>query len=168
MGTGVLNGRRGVFMQLYFYNERFRNAIEEYNLTEEQLRYTGTPVASINLSSQDPDRESILAMEGDTLVTFFDLHKNEGARPFSDNKQVILVRAFSTDFRHQGKGHAYNALMLLPDFVKEHYQDINEIVLAVNLENNAAQGLYKKCGYIDEGERRMGTKGELIIMSYHL
>ncbi|MFK9090838.1 GNAT family N-acetyltransferase [Bacillus salipaludis] len=155
-------------MQLYFYNEGFRNVIEKYILTEEQLRFTGTPVDSIKLSSQDPNRESILAMEEDTLVTFFDLHKNEGAKPFSENHHAILVRAFSTDFRHQGKGYAYNALMLLPGFVKAHYQDINEIVLAVNLQNEAAQNLYKKCGFIDEGERRMGTKGELIIMSYYL
>ncbi|MGF6952299.1 RimJ/RimL family protein N-acetyltransferase [Neobacillus sp. B4I6] len=58
--------------------------------------------------------------------------------------------------------------MQLPFFVKEHFIETNEIVLAVNLQNTVAQGLYKKCGFIDEGERRMGNKGELIIMSYHL
>jgi len=155
-------------MQLYLYNEGFRTAIEEYLLTEEQLRFTGTPVDQIILSNEDPDRHPIFAMEGDTLVTFFVLHKNNGVKPYSDNQQAILIRAFSTDSRHQGKGFAYKALTALPDFVKEHFKEMNEIVLAVNLQNEAAQRLYKKCGYIDEGQRRMGTKGELIIMSYHL
>ncbi|MFF2448305.1 GNAT family N-acetyltransferase [Neobacillus sp. NPDC058068] len=155
-------------MQLYFYNERFRNAIDQYTLTAEQLRFTGTPVNSVKLSNEDSDRDSILAFEGDELVTFFVLHRNEGIKPYSNNHNAILVRAFSTDFRHQGKGYAHQALMLLPDFVKEHYREINEIVLAVNLQNDAAQSLYQKCGYVDEGERRMGGKGELIIMSYHL
>jgi len=155
-------------MQLYFYNEGFRNEIEQYALTEEQLRFTGTPVDGIKLSSEDSDRHPILAMEGDTLVNFFVLHKNEGVKPYSDNQHAILIRAFSTDSRHQGKGYAYSALTTLPNFVREHFRETNEIVLAVNLQNEVAQRLYKKCGYIDEGQRRMGKKGELIIMSYNL
>ncbi|WHY78435.1 GNAT family N-acetyltransferase [Neobacillus sp. WH10] len=155
-------------MQLYFYNEGFRNTIEQYLLTEEQLRFTGTPVDSIKLSCEDSDRHPILAMEEDRLVTFFVLHKNEGVKPYSDNQHAILLRAFSTDSRHQGKGYAYSSLTTLPDFVREHFRETNEIVLAVNLQNEAAQRLYKKCGYIDEGQRRMGKKGELIIMSYYL
>ena len=159
---------RDVNMQLYFYNEGFRNEIEQYALTEEQLRFTGTPVDGIKLSSEDSDRHPILAMEGDTLVNFFVLHKNEGVKPYSDNQHAILIRAFSTDSRHQGKGYAYSALTTLPNFVREHFRETNEIVLAVNLQNEVAQRLYKKCGYIDEGQRRMGKKGELIIMSYNL
>ena len=30
-------------MQLYFYDDRFENAVEDYELTEEQLRFTGHP-----------------------------------------------------------------------------------------------------------------------------
>ncbi|WP_312095800.1 GNAT family N-acetyltransferase [Niallia sp.] len=154
-------------MQLYFYNERFKQAIVHYELTEEQLRYTGKPNESIELSTEDPERSSILAMVEDKLVTFFVLHKNEGVKPYSNNPNAILLRTFSTDFRYQGKGYAKKTLMLLPEFVKGNFKEINEIVLAVNLKNEAAQGLYKKCGFVDEGVRRMGKKGELIIMSYH-
>jgi RimJ/RimL family protein N-acetyltransferase len=155
-------------MQLYFYNERFKQDIEQYQITEDQLRFTGKPLDCIELSQEDVDRYSILAMDEKQLVTYFDLHKNEGVKPYSDNKNAILIRAFSTDSRHLGKGYATKALKLLPGFVKEHFSEINELVLAVNLKNEAAQGLYKKCGFIDEGVRRMGPKGELIVMSYYL
>ncbi|WP_316572409.1 GNAT family N-acetyltransferase [Neobacillus sp. YIM B06451] len=155
-------------MQLYLYDDRFKNAIEYYELTEEQLRYTGHPIECIKLSNEDSERYSILAMEEDKLVTFFVLHKNEGVKPYSNNNNSILLRAFSTDARYQGKGYAKKALILLPEFVKENFSETNEIVLAVNLKNEAAQGLYKKCGYVDEGVRKMGKKGELIIMSFHL
>ncbi|MFS0892589.1 GNAT family N-acetyltransferase [Peribacillus frigoritolerans] len=155
-------------MQLYFYDDRFENAIEYYELNEEQLHYTGQPKDCIKLSNEDSERYSILAMEEDKLVTFFVLHRNEGVKPYSNNNNSILLRAFSTDSRHQGKGYAKKALMLLPEFVKENFSGTNEIVLAVNLKNEAAQGLYKKCGFVDEGVRRMGKKGELIIMSCHL
>lgn len=155
-------------MQLQFYNETFKQDIEQYQITEEQLRFTGKPINCIQLSQEDVDRYSILAMEDKQLVTYFDLHKNEGAKPYSDNKNAILIRAFSTDNRHLGKGCAKRALGLLPEFVKQHFPEINEMVLGVNVGNETAQGLYKKCGFVDEGVRRMGPKGELIVMSYYL
>lgn len=155
-------------MNLCFYNETYKEAIENYQITENQLRFTGTPVECTELCAKDPDRYAIMATEGGTLVTYFNLHKNKGVEPYSDNPNAILLRAFSTDFRYLGNGYAKQALKLLPPFVRENFYGINEIVLAVNLRNEVAQNLYKKCGYVDEGERRMGKKGELIVMSYYL
>ena len=155
-------------MQFYFYHRGFKDAIEQYQLDEGQLRFTAKPKDCIKLSNEDSERSSILAMENNELVTFFVLHSKEGVKPYSDNEHAILLRAFSTDFRYQGKGFAKKALTQLPAFVKENYHEVNEIVLAVNVGNEAAQALYEKCGFIDEGERRRGRKGELIIMSYYL
>lgn len=155
-------------MQLLFYNNKFEDAIERYVLSAEQLQFTVTPKESIKLSNGDPSRYSILVVDGAQLVTFFSLHKNDGVKPYSNNEKAILLRSFSTDLHHQGKGYAKQALMLLPEFVKRNFAGINEIVLAVNLKNEVAQCLYKKCGYIDEGKRKMGEKGELIIMSHYL
>ncbi|MEY8348100.1 GNAT family N-acetyltransferase [Bacillus cereus] len=155
-------------MQLHFYNERFKKVINQYTLTEEQLCYTGIPKECVKLSSQDSDRYSILVMKDDELVTFFVLHKNDGVKPYTDNEKSILIRAFSTDFHHQGKGYAKQTLKMLPAFIRNNFLGVNEIILAVNVKNLAAQSLYKKCGFIDKGVRRMGRKGELIIMSYCL
>lgn len=155
-------------MQLYFYQDRFKEAVEAYKLTEEQLRFTGTPEDSIRLSNENSDRYPVLAMEKDKLVTFFILHKNDGVKPYTSNNHAILLRTFSTDYRYQGKGYAKKALMLLPNFLKENLEGVNQIILAVNVKNEIAQSLYKKCGYIDEGERRMGKKGELIILNFYL
>ncbi|MDI7741053.1 GNAT family N-acetyltransferase [Lysinibacillus fusiformis] len=155
-------------MELCIYVEQFKEAIEQYQISEEQLKFTGSPMEGNRLANEDPDREAILAFKDGKLVTYFNLHKNEGVKPYSTNPNAILLRTFSTDFRYQGKGYAKQALKLLPSFVKQHFNGIDEIVLAVNLQNQNAQNLYKKCGYVDEGERRMGKKGELIIMSYYL
>ncbi|MFJ8262163.1 GNAT family N-acetyltransferase [Rummeliibacillus sp. NPDC094406] len=155
-------------MELYIYTDKYNELIENYKLTEEQMKFTGTPIECIEISNEDADRSSILAIELEQLVTFFDLHKNEGVKPYSQNHNAILLRAFSTDARQQGKGYAKKALQLLPQFVKNDFSDIDEIVLAVNVANVAAQSLYKKCGFVDNGVRTMGKKGELIIMSYYL
>ncbi|MCU9613251.1 GNAT family N-acetyltransferase [Caldibacillus lycopersici] len=155
-------------MQLCFYKENYHDAITNYLITEEQLRYTGAPKDAVALAQEEPERYPILAMENNQLVTFFVLHPNEGVKPYTENEKAILVRAFSTDYRHQGKGYAKLALQLLPNFVRENFPEINEIVLAVNLQNVAAQELYKKSGFVDEGRRTMGRKGVLIVMSYYL
>lgn len=155
-------------MQLIEYNTRYESDILHYYLSMEQLEFTGTPSESIELSKRDKDRHSILAIENNELVTFFVLHRNEGVKPYSNNGSAILLRGFSTDYRHQGKGYAKKSLIMLPAFIQSKFPDINQIVLAVNVRNAAAQTLYKKCGFRDEGDRRMGRKGELVIMNYYL
>ncbi|QTD42122.1 GNAT family N-acetyltransferase [Sporosarcina sp. Te-1] len=151
-------------MYLVEYEDHYREKIDSYYLSDEQLQYTGIPSKAVELARLDLDRHAVLAIKNNDLLTFFVLHENEGVKPYSENRKAILLRTFSTDFRHQGKGYAKQSLLLLPQFIRTQFPHINEIVLAVNVKNTAAQALYKKCGYKDEGIRKMGKKGELIIM----
>ncbi|MGE7809511.1 GNAT family N-acetyltransferase [Lysinibacillus capsici] len=155
-------------MQLMFYEDKAQNLVEQYTLTEEQLCYTKSPKDSIALAKQDNSRHAILAMDGNKLVTFLVLHEKEGVTPYSSNEQALLIRSFSTDFYEQGKGYAKTALQLLPDFVRKHFPYINELVLGVNVSNRAAQELYKRCGFVDEGRQAMGLRDELKVMSYYM
>lgn len=155
-------------MQLMFYDDKAQNLVEQYTLTEEQLRYTKSPKESIALAKQDNSRHAILAMDGNKLVTFFVLHEKEGVTPYSSNEQALLIRSFSTDFYEQGKGYAKTALQLLPDFVREHFPHINELVLGVDVPNVVAQELYRRCGFIDEGRQAKGLRDELKVMSYYM
>lgn len=159
----------GVKMKLVQYSKIYEKAILSYELSAEQTNYTGIPKECIELSAIDQERHSILLLnDAGECVTFFVLHEKQGVKDYSQNDRAILVRSFSTDFRHQGKGYAKKALQLLPSFLKEHFPSINEIVLAVNEGNIAAQNLYKACGFVDEGVRKIGPKGTLLIMSYYL
>ncbi|MGR7909896.1 GNAT family N-acetyltransferase [Lysinibacillus capsici] len=155
-------------MQLMFYEDKAQNLVEQYTLTEEQLRYTKSPKDSIALAKQYNSRHAVLAMDGNKLVTFFVLHEKEGVTPYSSNEQALLIRSFSTDFYEQGKGYAKTALQLLPGFVRKHFPYINELVLGVNVPNRAAQELYKRCGFVDEGRQAMGLRDELKVMSYYM
>ncbi|MCL1694794.1 GNAT family N-acetyltransferase [Lysinibacillus sp. BPa_S21] len=154
-------------MRLKFYEEKDDHLIKRYTITEEQLRYTMSLKESIKLVKQDKNRHAVLVLNEDKLVTFFVLHEKEGVTPYSSNEQAILIRAFSTDFYEQGKGYAKAALQLLPDFVLAHFPTINELVLGVNLPNTAAQSLYKKCGFVDEGRMVKGFRDEIKVMSYY-
>jgi RimJ/RimL family protein N-acetyltransferase len=155
-------------MKLHFYQPELDQHIETYTLTNEQLQFTGIPKDSIEFSQAEDNHYPILVLENEQLVTFFALHTCEGVEPYSSNADAILIRTFSTDFNHQRKGYAQQALSLVPEFVTDHFAGINEIVLAVNVRNKPAQALYKKCGFVDEGVRAMGRRGELIVLSYYL
>lgn len=151
-------------MELQSFNQSYQNLINEYQLVENQLKFTGHPRECVKLASYS--RTPILVIVEGKLVTYFDLHQQEGVAPYSNNSNAILVRAFSTEVNEQGKGYAKQALQLLPAYVQENFPHINEIVLAVNVANTVAQNLYKKCGFTDYGVRRQGPKGELIVMSF--
>jgi len=155
-------------MRLKFYEASDRSLIEQYTLTEEQLRFTMSPQASIELVKTDESRHAVLVMKEGKLVSFFVLHEKEGVKPYSVNSRALLIRAFSTDVKEQGKGYATEALQLLPSFVQQHFPTINELVLGVNFPNIAAQALYKKCGFVDEGVNAVGIHEELKVMSYYL
>jgi len=92
----------------------------------------------------------------------------DSAKIFSADDRDILLRSFSTNYENQGKGYARKALELTPDYIRKNLPHINGIVLGVNKKNVAAQKLYEKCGFIDEGNRVMGSKGEMIVMKYYL
>lgn len=155
-------------MELYHYHPKFDELIEEYYLPDEQLYYSATPKESIESSTNNSDRHPVLAVDNNELVVFFILHENDGVKPYSDRSNAVLLRSFSTNYKHQGKGYAKQVLQQLPEFMRTHLSYIDTIVLAVNVNNTAAQSLYKKCGYKDEGIRVAGTKGELIVMNYYL
>ena len=60
-----------------------------------------------------------------------------------------------------------NDYLELTQFLDE-FPDCNEIVLAVNHKNIAAQKLYLKVGLQDTGIRKMGVIGEQYIMNLKL
>ena len=155
-------------VKLYKYEEKFDELVDNYYLTDSQLRFTAKPKYCVALAKADKDRHCILALENEQLVTFFVLHDEEGPKIYTDKPNVILLRAFSTDYNHQGKGYAKQALLLLPDFVKKNFPHITEILLAVNVTNEVAQSVYKTTGYVDEGIRKQDSTSELVIMSYCL
>ncbi|MDN4604089.1 hypothetical protein P5G61_22800 [Paenibacillus sp. F6_3S_P_1C] len=56
----------------------------------------------------------------------------------------------------------------LPELVKQLDPKVNEIILAVNEGNIAAQKLYLKAGFLDRGERKMGIHGLQLILHYRM
>jgi RimJ/RimL family protein N-acetyltransferase len=96
------------------------------------------------------------------------LHVGESLKSFTNNKQAILLRAFSIDNKSQGKGFAKQAMSLLPRFVIQHFKEINEIVLAVNMKNEVVKKLYIGAGFVNKGIKIEGSIGMQHILHYDL
>ncbi|PGL73272.1 GNAT family N-acetyltransferase [Bacillus sp. AFS055030] len=155
-------------VSLIFYNNQYEDQLKNYFLADEHLKFTGLPIDNIEKCAIEADRHAILILSNNDVAGFFVLHGWDGVRQYSDNKNAILLRAFSVDTNFQGKGIAKQSLHLLPSFVKENFPERDEIILGVNHKNIAAQHVYLTSGFIDKGNRVMGRKGELFIMHMDL
>ncbi|PUA36237.1 GNAT family N-acetyltransferase [Paenibacillus elgii] len=155
-------------VRLSFYRREHDAALRAFELPEEQARFTALPGEVLELSLNDENRYPVVILAGDTPVGFFVLHRGEATAPFSDNPNAILLRAFSIDQAHQGRGYGKRAVRTAAAFVAEHFPGVEEIVLAVNEQNHMAKRLYEASGFRDTGRQRQGSIGMQYILSLSL
>ncbi|QED48341.1 GNAT family N-acetyltransferase [Cytobacillus dafuensis] len=155
-------------ISLDFYKPSQKFELENYYLPQEQLKFTSLPIDAIKKCELEVDRYPIVILHNNKPAGFFVLHGWEGVKEYYENQDAILLRAYSVHSDFQGRGIAKESLHLLPVFVRKHFPNKNEIILAVNYQNKAAQQVYLKCGYEDKGIRVMGKKGELFIFHMDL
>ncbi len=152
-------------IELVHFSEDYVEQLHSFELPEDQHQFTALPKEiSIETVGQYP----IVILSDHVPVGFFVLHATDRVKEYSTNPNAMLLTALSIDHQQQGMGYAKKAMFALTDFVKQHFNECNEVVLVVNHKNIAAQHLYHKVGFIDNGERRMGPIGEQIVMQLPL
>lgn len=153
---------------LHFYKEDYADKLFAFDLPEDQLQFTALPIDALELAIADCNRFPVVIFAEGTPVGFFVLHQGAEISTYTSNSNAMLVRAFSVNHSHQGKGYAKEAMRLLPEFVRTHFPTVDEIVLAVNQRNVAAQKLYLGAGFEDLGLRKIGKIGLQYILQYQL
>jgi RimJ/RimL family protein N-acetyltransferase len=165
--------RLGQRITLFRYEEKheetFKDQLLSFQLPPEQAEFTGLPEQTLQDACTDAGKMGVVIAQGDRAVGFFVLHTGEGiADFFQDYSGAVLLRAFLMDYACQGQGFAKAAMALQPDFVRRHYPEAQQIVLAVNERNVPAGQLYARAGFQDYGLRRSGSKGTQLILQYEL
>ncbi len=150
---------------LELYEEKYKQELKDYLLSEEQLNYTSMPIDTLKICLAEEDRYPIVILKDGAVTGFFVLHGWEGVKEYSENEVAILMRAYSIQHSYQGQGIGRESMEKLIPFVKERFPDKREVILAVNVKNTRAQYIYRKAGFEDTGRRVMGKKGKLIIFS---
>ncbi len=143
------------------YQASYFDALVSYDLDAQQANFALTPkqILSNPTILANPLRKQYCILYHENPIGFFSLDLSDDRLIYTSNKPSILLRALSINPQFQGKGIAKAALLILPDFVQQHYPDINELVFGVNYENTVAYHLYLKTGYRDSGRTYQGVKG---------
>ncbi len=149
-------------LELRHYSNKHTDILNSFTLPKEQAKFTSLP---INYQEVIEGQYRIIILVDEIPVGFFILHSTDRVRDYSDNRQAMLLTAFSINQANQGKGYAKQAMLLLRQFIAEEFPSCDEIVLAVNHKNVAAQQLYLKVGFQDTGKRIIGPVGEQFVMS---
>lgn len=148
------------------YENRDRRAALQYSLPAEQALYTSMPEEVLEVFQDDVFNQPFVICSGEGLVGWFALYTDSSGNIYTNNKHAILLKSFSIDVRYQKRGFALEALRMLPQIVKKQYEDKNEIILTVHGTNGAAISLYKKAGFIHNGQNYDGEYG--IEMIFHM
>lgn len=151
-------------VKLTIYNDSYRKSLENYQLSEEHLSFTGHPLELLERTEINATYTPIIITEDDQVAGFFVLDTGEDKLHYTDIAESILLRGYSIHPDYQGRGIAKTSMQLLHSFVAKHFPDVKRIVLGVNEANKAAQVVYVKSGFIDEGRRFNGRSGIQIAM----
>lgn len=141
-----------------------------YVLDEAQCLYTSTAEQALE---RIKERGDILAFPvtifNDGIVVGF-LVLDFGADKFdiTDNSDSVLLRSLSINPALQGKGIGKSVMVIVDEFIKDHFESCDEIVLAVNQNNTIAYEIYLKTGYLFDGKVREGRSGSQFLMSKKL
>jgi RimJ/RimL family protein N-acetyltransferase len=155
-------------IRLSFFKKEHEAGLKKFQLPPEQLEFTAMPIEALAVAIKDTHRNSVVVLREDIPVGFFVLSDGLDIKEYTNNPNAFILRAFSIDYLDQRKGYAKEALRLLPDFVRENFRGKTEIALAVNDRNISARKLYMKQGFVDQGKRKMGRKGEQWILHLFL
>jgi RimJ/RimL family protein N-acetyltransferase len=153
---------------LTFFDEIHREALNAFDLAEDQKKFTAMPSDALKICEEDPSRNPVVIMASGVPVGFFVLHAGENIRDFTANPNAMVIRALSINRKEQGKGYAKEAMLQLLAFVPTHFPEINELILAVNFKNEPAKKLYEKAGFQDRGQIKHGPVGPQYVLHYEL
>lgn len=68
-------------LELVFYNDDFKQQLDNYTITDDQLRFTGHPDEAIALAKEDPERHPVVAVRHGWITNFFVLHEKMAPGP---------------------------------------------------------------------------------------
>ncbi|ASK31982.1 GNAT family N-acetyltransferase [Chryseobacterium sp. T16E-39] len=152
-------------ISLHFYKPEDFSGLS-YTLDEVQSQYTSTVEFAIERIKERNDGKgfSVTIFEDQNPAGYFALDFGDDKFELTDNPNSVLLRSLSINPQFQGKGVGKAAMIQVDDFVRTHFENCDEIVLAVNQNNISAYELYIKVGYIYEGKTRIGRSGPQLLM----
>lgn len=158
--------------ELKFYQPENLSELD-YVLDKIQSQFTATAKQSLQKIEERNQNGDFFAypitiFHDEKIVGFFVLDFGEDKFDLTENQNSVLIRSLSVNPEFQGKGIGKSAMIEVDHFIKEHFTDCDEVVLAVNEKNTSAFQLYTSTGYVYDGKMREGRSGPQFLMSKKL
>jgi len=137
-----------------------------YVLDERQSLYTSTAAQALERIRERADDLAfpVSIFDDEMLAGFLVLDFGADKFDITDNPNSVLLRSLSINPEFQGKGMGKSTMLVIDEFIKDHFYSCDEIVLAVNQNNAVAYEIYLKTGYSYDGKMRDGRSGPQYLM----
>lgn len=123
-----------------------REAVIALTVDEKQSRFIETNAESLREMIEDTkyNWQSFAFYEGERPVGFMMV----GAE--NQSERYVWLDRFMIDQNEQGKGIGTKCLRMAVEFIQTQY-DVDDIILSLHQENEAAKRFYAKNGFVDSG-----------------
>ena len=123
-----------------------REAVIALTVDEKQSRFIETNAESLREMIEDTkyNWQSFAFYEGERAVGFMMV----GAE--NQSERYVWLDRFMIDQNEQGKGVGTKCLRMAVEFIQTQY-DVDDIILSLHQENEAAKRFYAKNGFVDSG-----------------
>ncbi|MFQ6573071.1 GNAT family N-acetyltransferase [Pseudomonas sp. UM16] len=150
-------------MQLTDYrdlSQAQRDQLIDIEVHPEQRRFAGdiSSALYILLSTDGDDMRGVVVLVDGVPKAFLLLQRGVFLPAWAEVDAAILS-ALQVDRRHQGQGLGRFFMTALPRLVSRVWPDVGRLQLSVDVDNQAALGLYQGTGWIVSGEGFRARKG---------
>ncbi|WDH75787.1 GNAT family N-acetyltransferase [Exiguobacterium marinum] len=123
-----------------------REAVIALTVDEKQSRFIETNAESLQEMAEDTkyNWQSYAFYDGERPVGFMMV----GAE--NQTERYVWLDRFMMDQNEQGKGVGTKCLRMVVDWIQTKY-DVDDIILSLHQENEAAKRFYAKNGFVDSG-----------------
>ncbi|UBH12935.1 GNAT family N-acetyltransferase [Macrococcus armenti] len=151
----------GSKIKIVQYKADYREALEQFELTERQMIYSSLPKEVLDEGLMDPNRRPCVVLNhDDEVVGFFVLHQHYQHDGYDTPINAVYVRSLSINNKLQGHGYGTEIMMNIPEFVQSVFPDFDHLFLVVDAENQAAWNLYERAGFLHLATNPEGPIGK--------
>jgi GNAT superfamily N-acetyltransferase len=137
-----------------------RQQLQHLEVLPEQKAFSGDIYSALNALQGKPndDIKGFVLIADDYPIGFFMLKRGPFLPHWADQDAATL-HALQIDRRMQGHGLGKVCLQAVPDMARSVWPDVAQLMLSVDVDNQAALGLYLGQGWVDTGEAYRGRIG---------
>ena len=157
----MIKSKRFDDITIHLFEEQYRDALNQFKLSERQRIYSSLPKEVLDDALEDPNRvANVVFNEKGEIIGFFVLHQHYQHEGYDTPEEVVYIRSLSINEAYQGHGYGTKIMMNLPEYVQTVFPDFSHLYLVVDAENEAAWNVYERAGFMHTATKEEGPIGK--------